>query len=40
LHPPWELREATRTRLLSAAEEVFQREGYSGTTVGNIATSA
>ena len=35
-----ELREATRTRLLSAAEEVFQRAGYSGTTVGNIATSA
>jgi AcrR family transcriptional regulator len=35
-----ELREATRQRLLSAAEHVFQRNGYSGTTVGDIATSA
>lgn len=35
-----ELREVTRQRLLSAAEAVFQRDGYSGTTVGNIATSA
>jgi AcrR family transcriptional regulator len=35
-----ELREATRQRLLSAAEGIFQRDGYSGTTVGNITTSA
>jgi AcrR family transcriptional regulator len=35
-----ELREATRRRLLSAAETVFQRDGYSGTTVGDIATAA
>jgi AcrR family transcriptional regulator len=35
-----ELREVTRQRLLSAAEAVFQRDGYSGTTVGNIAASA
>jgi AcrR family transcriptional regulator len=35
-----ELREVTRQRLLSAAEEIFQRDGYSGTTVGSIATSA
>ncbi|SOC46682.1 transcriptional regulator, TetR family [Blastococcus aggregatus] len=35
-----ELREATRQRLLSAAEEIFQRDGYSGTTVGNIAAAA
>lgn len=35
-----ELREVTRQRLLSAAEEAFERDGYSGTTVGNIAASA
>jgi AcrR family transcriptional regulator len=35
-----ELREATRQRLLSAAEGIFQRDGYSGTTVGSIASSA
>ncbi len=35
-----ELREVTRQRLLSAAEEIFQRDGYSGTTVGSIAASA
>ncbi len=35
-----ELREVTRQRLLSAAEGIFQRDGYSGTTVGSIATSA
>jgi AcrR family transcriptional regulator len=35
-----ELREVTRQRLLVAAEEIFQRDGYSGTTVGSIATSA
>ncbi|TKJ22186.1 TetR/AcrR family transcriptional regulator [Blastococcus sp. CCUG 61487] len=35
-----ELREVTRQRLLSAAEAVFQRDGYSGTTVGNIASTA
>lgn len=35
-----ELREVTRQRLLSAAEQIFQRDGYSGTTVGSIATSA
>ncbi len=35
-----ELREVTRQRLLSAAEAIFQRDGYSGTTVGRIATSA
>jgi AcrR family transcriptional regulator len=35
-----ELREVTRQRLLSAAETVFQRDGYSGTTVANIAASA
>lgn len=30
----------TRQRLLAAAEAVFQRDGYSGTTVGNIAAGA
>ena len=35
-----ELREVTRQRLLSAAEELFQRDGYSGTTVGSIAGAA
>jgi AcrR family transcriptional regulator len=35
-----ELREVTRQRLLSAAEAVFSRDGYSGATVGDIATGA
>lgn len=35
-----ELREVTRQRLLSSAEQIFHRDGYSGTTVGSIATAA
>lgn len=35
-----ELREVTRQRLLAAAEGVFSRDGYSGATVGDIATAA
>ena len=31
---------ATRTRLLRAAEELFRRHGYAGTTVGDVATRA
>jgi AcrR family transcriptional regulator len=35
-----ELRELTHQRLLSAAEAVFHRDGYSRSTVGNIAAAA
>jgi AcrR family transcriptional regulator len=35
-----ELRELTHQRLLSAAEAVFERDGYVRTTVGNITTVA
>ena len=35
-----ELRELTRRRLVSAAETVFQRVGYTRATVGNITTAA
>lgn len=35
-----ELRELTRQRLLTAAETMFERDGYLRTTVGNITTEA
>lgn len=35
-----ELRELTHQRLLSAAEEIFERDGYLRTTVGNITRQA
>jgi AcrR family transcriptional regulator len=35
-----ELRELTHQRLLSAAQTVFERDGYLGTTVGNITRAA